>query len=49
MNHKSTGAEMKLFTREDFKVFDIAGFEERMQAIQARIRPKLTRIGEELA
>lgn len=39
---------MELFTRGDFKVFDIQGFNERMSAIFARIRPKLTSIGEEL-
>ena len=40
---------MELFTSKDFKVFDIPGFEDRMQAIKANIRPKLTRIGEALA
>ncbi len=40
---------MELFTAEDFKVFDIQGFHERMAAILTRIRPKLTSIGEELA
>jgi uncharacterized protein YktB (UPF0637 family) len=40
---------MQLFTTQDFKVFDIQGFNERMAAILTRIRPKLTSIGEELA
>src|ERR1051326_141322 len=40
---------MELFTAQDFKVFDIQGFNERMAAILTRIRPKLTSIGEELA
>src|SRR5215831_13053731 len=40
---------MELFTAQDFKVFDIQGFTERMAAIVTRIRPKLTSIGEELA
>ena len=40
---------MELFKQEDFKVFGIPEFNERMAAIRARIRPKLTSIGEELA
>jgi uncharacterized protein YktB (UPF0637 family) len=40
---------MQLFTAQDLKVFDIQRFNERMAAILARIRPKLTSIGEELA
>ena len=40
---------MQIFTVQDFKVFDIQGFNERMAAILTRIRPKLTSIGEELA
>jgi uncharacterized protein YktB (UPF0637 family) len=40
---------MELFTRNDFKVFDMAGFSDRMAAIRTRIRPKLTSIGESLA
>jgi len=39
---------MQLFTRKDFKVFEIPGFHERMGAISARVRPKLATIGEEL-
>ncbi len=39
---------MELFTAKDFKVFDIPGFHDRMQAIAERIRPKLAGIGEEL-
>lgn len=40
---------MELFTSADFKIFDIAGFNERMGAIILKIRPKLTSIGEALA
>jgi len=40
---------MELFTLNDFKIFDIPGFSERMAAILTRIRPKLTSIGQELA
>jgi uncharacterized protein YktB (UPF0637 family) len=40
---------MELFTLNDFKVFDIRGFNERMAAIMLQIRPKLTSIGGELA
>jgi len=40
---------MDLFTSSDFKIFDIAGFNERMAAIMLNIRPKLTSIGETLA
>jgi uncharacterized protein YktB (UPF0637 family) len=40
---------MELFTLDDFKIFDIPGFSQRMSAIVTRIRPKLTSIGLELA
>jgi uncharacterized protein YktB (UPF0637 family) len=40
---------MDLFTAKDFKVFDIGGFRERMEAIRGLIRPKLASIGEALA
>jgi uncharacterized protein YktB (UPF0637 family) len=40
---------MELFTQQDFKVFDIQGFSDRMAAILTRIRPKLASIGEALA
>ncbi len=40
---------MELFTPADFKIFDLADFNQRMGAIISRIRPKLTSIGEELA
>jgi uncharacterized protein YktB (UPF0637 family) len=36
------------FTREDFEVFGIPTFPERMQGIQERVRPKLTALGEDL-
>ena len=36
------------FTPSDFKVFEIAGFKPRMDAIKTRIRPKLEAIGREL-
>lgn len=37
------------FTPTDFEVFEIEGFNERMQAIYAHVRPKLIRLGDELA
>ena len=40
---------MDLFTAGDFKIFDIAGFSERMAAIAGKVRPKLTAIGNDLA
>ncbi len=39
---------MELFTAKDFKVFDIPGFHDRMEAIAGRVRPKLGEIGREL-
>lgn len=39
---------MELFTLNDFKVFDLDGFSERMAAIATRIRPKLASIGRAL-
>jgi uncharacterized protein YktB (UPF0637 family) len=36
------------FTREDFAVFGIPTFPERMQGIKERVRPKLTALGEDL-
>ena len=40
---------MELFTKEDFRIFDIPGFHDRMTAIAGAIRPKLTKIGQTLA
>jgi uncharacterized protein YktB (UPF0637 family) len=37
------------FTRVDFEVFGVEGFNERMQQIYAHVRPKLLRLGDELA
>lgn len=37
------------FTRTDFDVFKVEGFNERMQQIYAHVRPKLLRLGDELA
>ena len=37
------------FTPTDFAVFKIQGFSARMQEIYARVRPKLMRLGDELA
>jgi uncharacterized protein YktB (UPF0637 family) len=37
------------FTASDFQVFEIAGFKARMDAIRARIRPKLEAAGRDLA
>jgi uncharacterized protein YktB (UPF0637 family) len=36
------------FSREDFEVFGIPTFPERMQGIKERVRPKLTALGEDL-
>jgi uncharacterized protein YktB (UPF0637 family) len=36
------------FRASDFKVFDIAGFTPRMEAIKTRIRPKLEAVGRDL-
>ena len=40
---------MELFTSDDFKVFGLKGFNERMAAIMLQIRPKLASIGGHLA
>ncbi|MGH7839169.1 MAG: DUF1054 family protein, partial [Candidatus Binataceae bacterium] len=37
------------FTAIDFAVFKVEGFNERMQQIYAHVRPKLIRLGDELA
>jgi uncharacterized protein YktB (UPF0637 family) len=37
------------FTRADFDIFKLEGFDERMQQILARVRPRLVRLGNELA
>ncbi len=37
------------FNPSDFNVFQLEGFNERMQQIYARVRPKLLRLGDELA
>jgi uncharacterized protein YktB (UPF0637 family) len=37
------------FTAVDFEVFRVEGFNERMQQIYAHVRPKLLRLGDELA
>jgi uncharacterized protein YktB (UPF0637 family) len=37
------------FTPADFEVFKVEGFNERMQQIYAHVRPKLLRLGDELA
>jgi uncharacterized protein YktB (UPF0637 family) len=37
------------FTATDFAVFKVEGFNERMQQIYAHVRPKLLRLGDELA
>jgi uncharacterized protein YktB (UPF0637 family) len=36
------------FSREDFEVFGLPTFPERMQGIKERVRPKLTALGEDL-
>jgi uncharacterized protein YktB (UPF0637 family) len=40
---------MDLFAPNDFKVFGIRGFHQRMNAIRRTIRPKLESIGQALA
>jgi uncharacterized protein YktB (UPF0637 family) len=37
------------FSSVDFEVFSVDGFNERMQQIYAHVRPKLIRLGEDLA
>jgi uncharacterized protein YktB (UPF0637 family) len=37
------------FMPTDFEVFEVEGFNERMQQIYAHLRPKLVRLGDELA
>ena len=36
------------FTREDFEIFGIPTFPERMKSIKEHVRPKLIALGEEL-
>jgi len=40
---------MDLFSRSDFRIFELSGFAERMAAIRANIQPRLTSIGKALA
>jgi uncharacterized protein YktB (UPF0637 family) len=37
------------FTQNDFRIFEIEGFSARMEQIAARVRPRLMRLGAELA
>lgn len=37
------------FTQSDFRIFEVEGFSARMEQIAARVRPRLTRLGAELA
>jgi len=37
------------FTSADFEVFNVQGFSERMEELYAHVRPKLLRLGDELA
>lgn len=37
------------FTSADFEVFKVQGFSERMEALYAHVRPRLLRLGDELA
>jgi uncharacterized protein YktB (UPF0637 family) len=41
--------EFNGFSREDFEVFIIDGFENRMEAIKTQVRPKLEMLGEHYA
>jgi uncharacterized protein YktB (UPF0637 family) len=40
---------VQLFIADDFRIFDIPGFHERMAAIASQVRPKLASAGETLA
>jgi uncharacterized protein YktB (UPF0637 family) len=44
-----TVLDVPAFDVADFEVFTIPGLEPRMEALIARVRPKLTKLGEELA
>ncbi|MEF3310193.1 DUF1054 domain-containing protein [Paenibacillus sp. GYB004] len=44
-----TVLDVPAFDVADFEVFGIPGLEPRMEALIARVRPKLTKLGEELA
>ncbi len=37
------------FNRADFQVFEVEGFNERMAELYAKVRPKLLRLGDDLA
>lgn len=41
--------EFSGFTKEDFNVFTIEGFEERMEALKSKVRPKLEILGNHFA
>lgn len=41
--------EFSGFTKEDFNVFSIEGFEERMEALKSKVRPKLEILGNHFA
>ncbi len=45
----STSAGSPAFTKQDFAVFSIPGLEPRMEALIARVRPKLQQLGDRLA
>ncbi|MGH7812845.1 MAG: DUF1054 family protein [Candidatus Binataceae bacterium] len=47
--YASSGMATLGFSRADFDVFAIEGFSARMQKIYERIRPRLVRLGDELA
>ena len=42
-------ADAPIFTQQDFHVFQIPGLEARMEALIARVRPKLERLGNLIA
>lgn len=44
-----TVLDVPAFDAADFEVFTIPGLEPRMESLIARVRPKLTKLGEELA
>src|SRR5271170_1601702 len=48
-SRKVTAVATLGFTAVDFGVFKVEGFNERMQQIYEHVRPKLVRLGDELA
>lgn len=49
LKQAEAAAALEGFSEEDFAVFAIPGFEARMPQVRARIKPKLTALGQALA